>query len=168
MIVKTAAEFAMKYHSGQLRKWSNEPYIKHPARVALKVSGCSLATDEIVAVAWIHDTLEDCPEVTPQLIEGIFGEYIVRLVIQLTNKSKGREGLTRAERKALDRHYLSLADKETKLIKLADRIDNLSDIRDVPQDFALKYKKESLLLLEVLRGIYQPFEKELEELCKNT
>ena len=52
---------------------------------------------------------------------------------------------------------------ECKIIKLIDRIDNLCEL-DWSDNFAQVYAKESRLLLDVLRGIDQDLENELDGL----
>ncbi len=170
--IKKAELLAGKYHAGQKRKWTSEPYINHPARVAAKVAKYQADGDllsNMICAAWLHDTIEDCPDMTPPILEAEFGEEITKLVIELTNvTSKSDKKLSRAERKALDRKRLSCISRPAKVIKLADRIDNLSDMRDAPIDFLRIYTEESKLLLETLKGTYEPFENELRKVINDT
>ena len=52
--------FATAAHAaiGQKRKYSGDDYIVHPARVASIVTRHG-GTDEMIAAAWLHDTVED-------------------------------------------------------------------------------------------------------------
>lgn len=56
MRVATAAHEGI----GQVRKYTGEPYINHPAAVAELVSSVP-HTPEMLAAAWLHDTVEDTP-----------------------------------------------------------------------------------------------------------
>ena len=56
-LVTKAALFAEKAHRGQLRKYTGEPYIVHPAEVAKIVSTLPEATDALICVAWLHDVI---------------------------------------------------------------------------------------------------------------
>ena len=67
----------------------------------------------------------------------------------MTNPSK-KSKASRAERKAQDREHLKIAPREAKIIKLADRIDNLTEIGAFPRDFQKLYVAESKLLLVAL------------------
>ena len=80
-----AAEFATEAHEGQVRKYVNEPYVRHPARVAARVSLLPWATEEMVCAAYLHDTIEDCDvsyhdDLVPQ-----FGKAVADLVDELTD-----------------------------------------------------------------------------------
>ena len=61
-LVNTAETIARREHAGQKDK-AGEDYIGHPARVAGHVRSQG-GTDEAIAVAWLHDVLEDC-DVSP-------------------------------------------------------------------------------------------------------
>ena len=52
--------FATAAHAavGQLRKYTHEPYIVHPAEVASIVKTVA-HTEAMIAAAWLHDTVED-------------------------------------------------------------------------------------------------------------
>lgn len=166
-LINKAARFAALAHAGQYRKYSGAetPYITHPLRVAGRVSLQEGATDEMIAAAWLHDVLEDT-EVTEAELRSAFGDEVADLVVDLTNTSKSIKGLNRAGRRKVDHERLSHASNEAKVIKLADRLDNLSDLMDdplVPKDFAKLYVEESRSLIESLRGTGSALETALEE-----
>lgn len=148
-IIQRAAEFAQAAHEGigQRRKYTNEPYIVHPRAVAQIVS--SVTDDEqMIAAAWLHDVVEDTP-VTIEEIEAEFGLNIARLVSDLTDVAQSADG-NRRQRVAMNREHTARAEPSAKTIKLADVIDNLSDIVNQNADFAPKYLREKEELLEVL------------------
>ena len=68
IMVVEAKMFATAAHAaiGQKRKYSGDDYIVHPQRVAAIVEKHG-GTDEMIAAAWLHDTVEDT-DVTPDLI----------------------------------------------------------------------------------------------------
>ena len=100
-------------------------------------------------------------------IESDFGTEIARLVADLTNVSQKSDG-NRKQRTAIDRKHTSAADPRAKTVKLADLIDNLSDIVRQAPGFAKTYVAEKELLLQVLgdgdRGLYQ----RVEEIIKSS
>lgn len=169
-LINKAARFAALAHAGQYRKYSGKdtPYITHPMRVAGRVSLQEGATDKMIAAAWLHDVIEDTPVTEGELRSG-FGDEVADLVVDLTNTSKSIEGLNRAGRRKVDHERLSRASTEAKVIKLADRLDNLSDMTDdplVPEGFRKLYIEESLSLIESLRGTGSELESALEERLK--
>ena len=143
-IYATAAHTAVK----QLRKYTNEPYIVHPAEVAEIVS-TRPHDSEMVAAAWLHDVVEDTG-VTVTDIHREFGCVVASYVHWLTNPSKAEDG-NREQRKELDRKFIRNAPAEVKTIKLADLISNCSSIMKYDPNFARTYLKEKALMLEVLK-----------------
>ena len=148
-MIKFARAFAIGTHEacGQRRKYSGEPYWYHPARVAAAVSIQGMS-DECIAAAWLHDVVEDT-QVELETISGMFGFQIARLVQELTKVSKSDDG-NRATRKALDRAYLAKASAEAQTIKCFDIVDNMNDIWDNDPDFAERYSREKIELLNVM------------------
>ncbi len=144
-----AYEFAKKAHEGQVRKYTNEPYINHPVEVMSIIASVS-HTDEMLAAALLHDTVEDC-DVDIYQIEWGFGFDVRCLVEDLTDVSKPSDG-NRAQRKAIDRKHTANASRESKTIKLADLISNSQSICKYDKKFARVYMQEKELLLEVLKG----------------
>lgn len=145
-VVAKAAEYARVAHEeiDQRRKYTNEPYIVHPQAVVASV------TDDpaTIAAAWLHDVVEDTPVTLEQLTEE-FGADIAGLVSDLTNASTLEDG-NRRQRKAIDRQHTAQADPRAKTVKLADMIDNLSDIATTDPGFARVYLGEKELQLQVL------------------
>lgn len=144
-----ARAFASLKHAevGQLRKYTGEPYINHPKAVAELVRSVP-HTEEMIAAAWLHDTVEDT-NCTLDEIDNLFGFEVAALVEMLTDVSKPEDG-NRATRKAIDREHTAKASPEGKTIKLADLIDNSHSIIERDPKFAKVYLAEKALLLEVL------------------
>lgn len=149
-LIEKAKQFATDAHASidQQRKYSRDPYIVHPQRVAATVA--TVTDDEaIIAAAWLHDVVEDTP-ITIEQIESEFGNDVANLVSDLTNASKREDG-NRAERKAIDRAHTAAADPRAKTVKLADLIDNLPDLAENDPGFARIYVKEKELQLALLK-----------------
>ena len=146
-LVLRAAKFAAKAHAGQVRKYTGEPYIAHCFEVAQIVA--PFATEEMIAAAILHDTVEDCDVRLPDLLYA-FNPRVTELVYWLTDVSKPKDG-NRAARKALDRDHIANAPIDAKTIKLADLISNTKSIVHHDPDFAKVYLAEKQALLDVLR-----------------
>ena len=149
-IVEKARVFATRAHESidQRRKYTNEPYIVHPAEVASIVKTVP-HTKAMLAAAWLHDVVEDTP-VTLAQIYAEFGAEIGDLVEMLTDVSRPSDG-NRKTRKEKDRKHTALASPEGKTIKLADLISNTSSIVKYDPNFARVYLREKRLLLDVLK-----------------
>ena len=132
---------------GQMRKYTADPYIVHPIRVAGIVEGFGGNLD-MISAAYLHDVVEDTA-VSIDDIKDMFGAEIARIVDGLTDVSKPEDG-NRAVRKAIDRVHSADASYEAQFVKCADMIDNASDIGDNDPSFNVVYRKEMVLLLEVL------------------
>ena len=139
----TAAHAAV----GQRRKYTHEPYIVHPIRVANTVDSYG-GTDDMISAAYLHDVVEDT-RITIEDINDMFGSVIAVIVDGLTDVSKSEDG-NRAVRKELDRAHSADATWAAQFVKCADIIDNARDIGDNDPSFNVVYRKEMVSLLEVL------------------
>lgn len=141
--IKQAIEFAKKKHEGQFRKFDKKPYVVHPIRVqeiVNKFKGTSKNIEAIRIAGLLHDTVEDT-ETTLQEIREIFGNLVASLVNELTSDSDKIEkyGKTEYLKKKLTN---DLSDYGL-VLKLADRLDNVSDFPTAGEKFVTKYKKET-------------------------
>lgn len=142
-----AKAFAEVAHQGQVRKYTGEPYINHPAAVVELVRTVP-HTQEMLAAAWLHDVVEDT-DTTLIEVRDLFGLSVAAYVMFLTDVSKPADG-NRATRKALDRAHLTTAPPKAMTIKLADLIHNTESIVKYDPKFAEVYLAEKRLLLGVL------------------
>ncbi len=148
-LIKKAQDFATTEHQriNHVRKYSNQPYQTHLQAVAKLVS--TVTDDEqMIAAAWLHDTVEDTPATLGD-IEETFGPQVAELVEELTDVSKPSDG-NRATRKEIDRQHLATASRRAKTIKLADLIHNCVDIVKHDEKFAVTFVSEMQALLDVL------------------
>ena len=160
VLVETAERMACEAHAAQRRKWTDKPYTDHLRRVANRVAAYPESTQEMGAAAWLHDTVEDT-SLTAAEIEVALGPAVAALVVELTNPSKGRKNLLRKDRKAMDRAHLATVSRAAKIIKMLDRIDNLSDCDAAPRTFRVLYAMESAMLADVVGDADPRLESEL-------
>jgi len=148
-IVERARVFATAAHAAvaQLRKYTNEPYIVHPAEVVSIVRTVP-HTPAMLAAAWLHDVVEDTG-VTLETVRAEFGVEVADLVGWLTDVSRPDHG-NRASRKAVDRAHSAAAPASAQTVKLADLISNTRSILEHDVKFARTYLEEKRLLLEVM------------------
>jgi len=139
-----AMQFAREVHKNQVRKYTGDPYTNHLAEVAGIVSTVR-GEEEVTAVAWLHDCIEDQGCTRDQLV-GLFGEVVASGVYLLSDLEEGN----RRERKEKSRQRLSLTHDWVQTIKVADLISNTSSIVKHDPKFAEVYLEEKRLLLDVL------------------
>jgi (p)ppGpp synthase/HD superfamily hydrolase len=142
-VFATAAHYAVK----QVRKYTGEPYIVHPAEVVSIVSQYGF-TDEMLAAAWLHDVVEDTG-VTQDVIYYEFGPIVGEYVHWLTDQTKPEDG-NRAVRKKMDADRLAMAPPIVQSIKYGDLISNTKSITAHDEAFAKTYLKEKAYLLSVM------------------
>ena len=149
---KEALKFATAAHQGQVRKYTHEPYIEHPKRVAAIVKTVA-HTPEMLAAAYLHDVVEDTP-VSIQDIKNRFGTLVARLVEELTDQYEKANypDLNRKARKEREVKRQTKMSSAAKTIKLADVIDNTRDIVRNDPGFARKYLREMYFLTQALQG----------------
>ncbi|CAK9250420.1 unnamed protein product [Sphagnum jensenii] len=132
--------FALQAHGDQKRKYTGEPYWFHLAAVAGMVSTIH-QDQEVIAVAWLHDCLEDCPVTFDDLCQN-FGRLIAEGVLALSDLEQGN----RDERKQQSRERLSRQDKWIQDIKVCDLMSNTASIVQHDPSFAKVYLREKRML----------------------
>ena len=162
-LIPRARAFAIAAHAavGHTRKYTLEPYHVHLEEVAHIVHGVG-GSEEMIAAAWLHDTVEDTG-VTPPLIDTEFGALVGVYVHWLTDISTPAMG-NRAARKIADRDHIAGAPAAVHTIKLADSISNVRSIIVHDEAFARVYVPEKRELWEVLTRGDAGLRAELKEL----
>lgn len=131
--ITEAYEFAAEAHEGQKRR-SGEPYVSHPAAVAIILIDLGLDTDSVIG-ALLHDVVEDTP-VELSTIEKQFGSDVALLVDGVTKLGRIPYS-SREEQQAENIRKMLLAmakDIRVILIKLADRLHNMRTARFLPPE----------------------------------
>lgn len=147
-MIQKAILFGRYAHRNQVRKGTGDAYWTHTERVGAKAQALGLS-DDVVAAAYLHDTIEDTGATTELLAE-LFNDNVALGVWWLSDQSKSSDG-NRKVRKAIDRAHIAQAPKQIKTVKLIDSEDNLLDIRETDPNFAPTYFREKRDLLEVLQ-----------------
>jgi len=150
-MIQKAQDFAREKHKGQVRKFAGEPYSHHVEKVAkiIEENKKSHKLNDLLAAALLHDTLEKTNATEEELKEN-FGELITFLVKELTTDKRESEIIGKKEYLA---EKLSDPEKVSSwglVIKLADRLDNVSDLYNSPKEFKKKYIDETKHILNTL------------------
>lgn len=117
-----AAQFAIDAHKGGERRGKGFPYIIHPMEAASIVA--TITNDqEMLAAAILHDTVEDT-DVTLEQIEEVFGPRVAHLV----NIETAQKGATWRARREAQIERFRLADRDSQIVALGDKLSNLRAI----------------------------------------
>ncbi|WP_367105646.1 bifunctional (p)ppGpp synthetase/guanosine-3',5'-bis(diphosphate) 3'-pyrophosphohydrolase [uncultured Psychrobacter sp.] len=125
------------------KRKSGEPYITHPIAVAEILAGFRLDRDTIIA-AILHDTVEDT-DVTDEQLEERYGKVVARLVDGVTKLKSSNHN--KQQNKAATFHKIltaTLADPRVLIIKLADRLHNMSTLDAVSPEKQRTTAQETL------------------------
>ena len=139
-----AYEFACDAHTGQFRK-TGEEYINHPLETALILADLRLDIHSIQA-ALLHDTIEDCEDVTFDTIKDRFGEEVAVLVDGVTKLGRIEfETQTQQQSESMRKMLIAMAsDIRVILIKLADRLHNMRTLDALPPKTQIEKSRETM------------------------
>ena len=164
--LERAIIYASEKHKGQVRKGNSTPYILHPLRVMFILMNIKASKNiYLLAISCAaHDLIEDT-DTTIQDIANEFGYNVASIVEELTSdkeaiKEKGKE--------------VYLLDKMLKMssyalcIKLCDRLDNVSDMKDMSDEFREKTINQTNYILNGLfeRKLTNTHKKIIKEIRK--
>lgn len=154
-----AIKFAQRAHKDQFREGEPPlPYIAHPVDVINRLAYEGRVLDEdILCAAALHDVLEET-EASIEKVEEKFGPRVAGFVKELTREEpteKVAQSLSEDARYEL-RNALLLADvkkmgPEAQMVKLADRLSNLSAAEVTREGIKLeRYRTQSRAILEII------------------
>jgi len=160
-----ALSFSAEKHTKQRRKDIDKtPYINHPISLANILAQRWVIDENVLCAAILHDTIEDT-ETTVDELQEHFGEKITSIVLEVTDD----KSLEKSVRKQKQVEHAASISHEAKLVKLADKIANITDIINTPPaDWSTDRKKEyfdwAKAVVDNLRGAHQGLEKDFDDL----
>ena len=167
-LILKAVNFAAIKHRGDKRKDAGQsPYINHPISVAFIISEIGGVDDpEVLAAALLHDTVEDT-DTTPEELEDLFGKRVRTLVEEVSDD----KSLPKAERKEKQIQHAKSISKGAALIKLGDKISNVTDVLDNPptdwdDDRREKYLNWAKKVIDNCPKVNERLENHFAELLK--
>ena len=112
----------------------------------------------VLASALLHDTIEDT-NTTHDEIEIVFGHEIANIVVECSDD----KALTKLERKQAQVDKAAKISQKAKLVKIADKIANVSDIDGAPPaGWSLERKREyydwAKRVVDQMRGVHPKLE----------
>ncbi len=153
-LITKAFYFCCDKHK-DIKRESGEPYYTHPLKTALSLmEDFSIKDNAATVAALLHDTVEDVPDVSINLITELFGSEIARIVDGLT-KIKGTKTRQFDKTATYGKLFLALVeDVRAIIIKLADRLDNMRTLSHLNEE------KRKAIAYETL-NFYTPFAQRL-------
>jgi len=150
-----AWEFAKELHKDQVRKFINKPYFDAHVQ---KVNGTAkqYTTDEdLLCAALLHDTIEDCFKDKWEgysVIKEKFGKRVADLVLELTSdegEMKHRYGGSKKDYLIYKMIHMS---DDALIIKLCDRLQNISDAFTASEKFRNNYFNETSAIVDAIES----------------
>ncbi len=165
-LVRKAYLFAQEAHKDQKRK-SGEPYFIHPCFVASILTELMIDPPTIAA-GLLHDTVEDCENITLDTLRREFGDEVAWLVDGVTKLNKlDFADKEEAQAESLRKMILAMSkDIRVVLIKLADRLHNMRTMKFQKPERQVAIARETLDIYAPLAhrlGVYA-LKQELEDL----
>jgi (p)ppGpp synthase/HD superfamily hydrolase len=112
-LIAKAIKFAKEKHNKQ-KDDEGHPYFYHVIKVGDTIKNFT-NDEEVIASAYLHDTLEDTDTTYEELVKE-FGERVASIVHEVTHEGNKSRGF----------YFPRLKSKEAIMIKLADRLHNIS------------------------------------------
>lgn len=147
--VDEVLRFAKERHQGQLRSDGQE-YITHPIRVSQIVAKFkpSQNSNILTAGALLHDVLEDTYTSYREL-QDRFGEVVASLVMEVTSSTFMPKLVGKQIYLAHKMQYMS---SYALIIKLADRLDNISDLKGLKEEKIKKTFFDTIYMINFIES----------------
>ncbi len=145
-----------KLDGSQTRKYNNKPYITHPIAVMKRLKQFTNDSN-VLAAALLHDVVEDT-SITIDEIRAEFGDIVANLVAELTSDKQ------KSKQMGKDKYLTEKINRmtsEARLIKFADRENNVSDLTHDDAEFSSRYAHETEYILDHLTFLPTPTEQKL-------
>ena len=154
-VLDSAYALAKLCHDGQLRD-EGTAYILHPLRVGLILAAeLGISDVGLISAGLLHDVLEDS-DMTVQVLVATMGKEVAQMVDTMTKRPL--TDYANQDERSMDYHRTILgSSREIKLIKLADRLDNVRGLHLSPDE------NKKMRYLRWTREMLLPMAKETDE-----
>lgn len=158
---RIAWDFAKESHINQIRKFTNLPYFDAHVSKVNGIVKMYTKDENLLCASLLHDVIEDCfknKEEGYKTILEKFGEEIANLVLELTSDNREmRVKYSNIKSKYLTDKMINMSDGAL-IVKLCDRLQNVSDAFTASEKFRIKYTIETIDIIENLEK-YRDFNK---------
>lgn len=163
-----ALDYAKRVHWNQTRG-NGDPYLLHLMRVSTTVlqfcpQNFAALRDKMGVVALLHDSIEDAqenkldPQVVAQVIQTEYGDFVLSVVKELTQDGS----LPKKERREKMIEHCRSMSQQAQVVKLADRLDNVSEMKGMSTKFIERYLDETPRMLESMNGACPELEAKIQ------
>ena len=171
-VLRTATFAATKHRNQRRKNKESTPYINHPLGVANYIASVGKVYDPVVLqAALLHDTIEDVGVTYDEIVQE-FGVEVANIVQEVTDD----KSLSKVDRKKLQVQHASHKSYGAKLVKLADKLYNITDLlSEAPKGwypevvhgyFVHGYFVWTYMVVKGLRGTNAALEAELDKVFK--
>ena len=167
-LILRALRFAAWKHRDQRRKGPKQlPYINHPIDLADLLWFEGRVRDPVViAAAILHDTIEDT-ETSADELRGTFGAAVADVVDEVTDVA----WLRSRARKKLQVARAARSSRRARLVKLADKICNLRDLKaSPPRNWSIERQREyfnwAKSVVDEIRGTNARLERKFDDVYR--
>lgn len=163
------SSFAAEKHRDQRRKDAfSAPYINHPLEVSRLLAAAGVEDLAILQAALLHDTVEDT-KTTFEELEQKFGVSVTNIVKEVTDD----KSLPKDQRKRLQIEHARHGSLGCKLVKLGDKLHNLSSLLVSPPagwepERIQGYFVWSKQVVDAIRGTNATLEGQLDEVFSSS
>ena len=163
-----AIHFVIDLHKNQTRG-NGDPYLLHLMRVSTAVLQADLPTpftelrDKMGIAALLHDAIEDAKEnnADPVAVTGTIQTNYGKFVLEIVNDLTQDPALPKKERREKMIEHCRSMSQQAQIIKLADRLDNISEMKSMSKKFIDRYLDETPRMLEAMKGACPDLEAEI-------
>jgi hypothetical protein len=162
-VLALAVAFATHKHAGVFRKNSKAlPYVTHPISVAKRLRAAGVTSVDVLEAAYLHDTIEDTDTTYGEIV-AMFSKETADFVREVTDD----RSLSKVDRKRAQVEKAKTMSNGARLIKLADKLDNLTDLEeDQPVDWTVEdcqgYFIWAMTVVAQMRGTNAELERQLD------
>lgn len=167
---KQALDFCGNVHKGQ-RRGNGDPYFFHCMRVSQIVAQLDLAGDmkllrpKMIQIGLLHDCMEDSkrPDIVEKVMEQQFGSFVVSVVKEVTQD----RSIPYEDRRKKMVDECGAKSVHAQIIKLADRLDNCSEVHGMSEKFIKRYLDETPQMIKNMNSgcdAYPSLKKRIEDI----
>jgi (p)ppGpp synthase/HD superfamily hydrolase len=150
---RQAWKFARSAHKGQVRRFINQPYFEAHVKKVNAIVKQHTTDEDILCAAILHDVAEDCYddiEVGLYEISDLFGKRVGGLVRELTSLKDEIDDEYEGNKAAYLADKLIHMTEDALIVKLADRLQNISDAFTASERFRKRYFDETWSIIDDL------------------
>ena len=146
-----AWKFAKSAHKGQVRRFIGQSYFDAHVQKVNAIVKQHTTDEDILCASILHDVAEDCYddlEVGLYEISDVFGSRVGNLVREVTSIREEIEKSYQGDKAAYLADKMIEMSDDALIIKLADRLQNISDAFTASERFRQKYFDETWKIID--------------------